>query len=82
MLFVYMTVLIYSINDCMDKISTYNFEYFISYGLQNSKWFSSKYPITQLFIFVNNKQQFYNTFNLDNIPIEVIVLETINSQDF
>lgn len=78
-----MTVVIYSIDDCTNKISISNFEYFISYGIRNYKWVSSKYPITQIIIFVKNKSQFYNTFNLDNISIELTVLETnlVNSLD-
>ena len=72
-----MTVLIYSIEDCINKTSILNFEYFINYGIKNSKWVVSKYPITQIIVFVKNKKQFYNTFNLSNISIELIVLETI-----
>ena len=71
-----MVLVIYSIDDCSDKISVSNFDYFVNYGILNCKWVSAEYPITQIILFVQNKNKFYNTFNLDNISKELIVLET------
>jgi hypothetical protein len=71
-----MTIVIYSIENCKDKLNISNFEYFISYGLLNDKWVAANNPITTLIVFVNNKDQFNNKFNLDDISIELIVLET------
>ena len=51
-----MVLVIYSIDDCSDKISVSNFDYFVNYGLLNCKWVSAKYPITQIIIFVQNKK--------------------------
>jgi hypothetical protein len=78
-----MSLLIYSIHNCIDKVSIANFEYFISYGLLNNNSIKPNKPITTLIVFVNNTTQFNNQFKLDNLSIQLIILETklVNSID-
>ena len=48
-----MSLLIYSIHNCIDKVSIANFEYFISYGLLNNNSIKPNKPITTLIVFVS-----------------------------